>query len=161
MTIPYFCTFLIIPPLKKSWKFIWINLNFHHARNVCTKFDWNWPDVSFKKIFFFQYTNTHYKNSFPSCPPPWSSRTIICTSLNLHYFRKLSCKYELFWLCGSQGKKNSMISPNFCIFMSISPLKRIWTFIWTIQNSLYPRMICTKFDWNWLAGSGKYFFFRY
>jgi hypothetical protein len=42
--------------------------------------------------------------------------------------------------------------------MIFSPLKRTWPFIWTIQNSLYPRMICTKFDWNWPAGSGERFF---
>jgi hypothetical protein len=36
-------------------------------------------------------------------PPSWPSGTIICTSLNLHYVRKLSCKYDLFWLSGSQG----------------------------------------------------------
>ena len=27
--------------------------------------------------------------------------TMVCTNLNLHYIRKLSCKYELFWLSGS------------------------------------------------------------
>ena len=31
----------------------------------------------------------------------------------------------------------------------ISPWKRVWPFIWTNLNSLYPRMICAKFDWNW------------
>jgi hypothetical protein len=40
----HFCDYL---PLKRTWAFIWINLNFHHARNVCSKFDWNWPNVSF------------------------------------------------------------------------------------------------------------------
>jgi hypothetical protein len=33
----------------------------------------------------------------------------------------------------------------------ISPLKRTWPFIW--RNSLHPRIICTKFDWIWPAGS--------
>jgi hypothetical protein len=28
----------------------------------------------------------------------------------------------------------------------ISPLKRTWPFIWTIYNSLYPRIIYAKFD---------------
>jgi hypothetical protein len=54
-----------------------------------------------------------------------------------------------------------MTLPNFCIFLIISPLKRTSPFIWTIWNSLYPRMICIKFDWNWLAGSGEDFCFRY
>jgi hypothetical protein len=40
------------------------------------------------------------------------------------------------------------------IFAIISALKRAWSFIWTM-NFLYPRMICTKLDWNWLPGSGE------
>jgi hypothetical protein len=43
----------------------------------------------------------------------------------------------------------------FTFFVIISPLKRTWHFIWTNLNSLHPRIICTKFDWIWLAGSGK------
>jgi hypothetical protein len=61
---------------------------------------------------------------------PWPSATILCISLNLHYVRKLSCIHDLFWLSGSKGKKFSMTSPNFCICMIISPLKRTWPFIW-------------------------------
>jgi hypothetical protein len=41
------------------------------------------------------------------------------------------------------------------IFAIISHLKRTWPFIWFLLNSLYPRMICTKFHWNWSAGSGE------
>jgi hypothetical protein len=37
----------------------------------------------------------------------------------------------------------------------ISPLKRTWLFIWTNLNSFHPRIICTKFDWFWSAGSGE------
>ena len=29
-----------------------------------------------------------------------------------------------------------------------------WFFICTNLNSLYPRMLCAKFDWNWPSGSG-------
>jgi hypothetical protein len=106
------------------------------------------------KRFFQIYTNAKIVSLLVS--PTLTPGTIICTSLNLHYVRKRSCKYELFGLSGSQGKKNSMTTPNFCIF--IYPLKRTWPFIWTTDNSLYPRMICTKFDWNWPAGSGEDFF---
>jgi hypothetical protein len=35
----------------------------------------------------------------------------------------------------------------------ILPMKRTWPFIWT--NSLHPKIICTKFDWFWPAGSEK------
>jgi hypothetical protein len=43
--------------------------------------------------------------------------------------------------------------PHFYIFVIISPLKRTWPFIWTNLNSLHPRIVCTKFDWIWPAGS--------
>ena len=85
---------------------------------------------------------------------------MVCTNLNLHYIGKLYCKYELFWLSGSGGEDFYMTPPHFCIFEIISPLKRTWPFIWTIQNSLYPRIIYDKFDWNWPAGSGEDFFFN-
>jgi hypothetical protein len=39
------------------------------------------------------------------------------------------------------------------IFVIISPLNRTWPFICTNLNSLHPRIICTKFDWIWPAGS--------
>jgi hypothetical protein len=55
------------------------------------------------------------------CPPTWPSGTIICTSLNLHYIRKLSCNSELLWLSSSQGKKNQWLCQFFCIFMITSP----------------------------------------
>jgi hypothetical protein len=41
-------------------------------------------------------------------------------------------------------------------FTIISPWT--WPFIWTIYNSLHQKMICMKFDWNWLAGSGEDFY---
>jgi hypothetical protein len=40
------------------------------------------------------------KYAFPYCGPSRPPGTMIWTNLNLHYIRKLSCKYELFWLCG-------------------------------------------------------------
>jgi hypothetical protein len=46
------------------------------------------------------------------------------------------------------------------LFVIISPLKKTWPFIWIHLNSLYLRMICTKFDRNWLAGSGEQDFFK-
>jgi hypothetical protein len=62
-----------------------------------------------------------------------------------------------------------MTPPHFDIYVIISPLKRTWLFIGTNLNSLYPRIICSKFDWIWPAGSGEdflkdfsvFFLFRY
>jgi hypothetical protein len=49
----------------------------------------------------------------------------------------------------------------FFIVVLVSPLNRTWPFIWTIMNSLYLRMICKQFHWNWSAGSGEDFFFNF
>ena len=49
----------------------------------------------------------------------------------------------------------------FCFFVIISPCKRVWSLICINLNSLYPRMNCVKFGWNWPSGSGgKIFEFR-
>jgi hypothetical protein len=48
--------------------------------------------------------------------------------LNKLESRKLSCKYELFSLCGS-GEENFLNAPTpFLYFYDISPLKRTWPF---------------------------------
>ena len=39
--------------------------------------------------------------------------------------------------------------------------KRAWLFIWRNMNSLYPKMICGKFGWNWSSSSGEDFFFKF
>ena len=51
-----------------------------------------------------------------------------------------------------------MTPPDFYIFVIISPLKRTWPFISTNLNSLYPMIICIKYDWIRPAGSGEEFF---
>jgi hypothetical protein len=40
---------------------------------------------------------------------------MIWRNLNLHYIRKLSCKYDLFWLSGS-GEKNFLKKPTPCLY---------------------------------------------
>jgi hypothetical protein len=53
-----------------------------------------------------------------------------------------------------------MTPPHFYIFVIISPLRGVWTLIWTNLNFLHPRMICTKFDWIWPSSSGEEDFFK-
>ena len=47
--------------------------------------------------------------------------------------------------------------PNILFTLLVSsPLgKGEWPFIWTKLNPHYPRMLCTKFSWNWSCGSGE------
>ena len=42
----------------------------------------------------------------------------------------------------------------FHYFAIISPWKRAGPFILTNLNPLHPIMLCAKFGWNWLSGSG-------
>jgi hypothetical protein len=54
------------------------------------------------------------------------------------------------------------MTPSFSyISVIISCLNRAWPFIWTNLNSLHQRIICTKFDWSWLAGSGEQDFSKF
>jgi hypothetical protein len=51
-----------------------------------------------KKIYF---NISICKYGFPYCGPSRPPGTMMWTILNLHYIRKLSYKYDLFWLTGS------------------------------------------------------------
>ena len=42
----------------------------------------------------------------------------------------------------------------------ISPMRRVWPFIWTNLNPLHPRMLCAKFGWSWTSGSGWRIIFK-
>jgi hypothetical protein len=63
MTPSHFYIFVIISPLKRTWPFIWTNLNSLHPTIVCTKFDWIWPagsEEDFKKNFCVFLLFRHY-----------------------------------------------------------------------------------------------------
>ena len=49
----------------------------------------------------------------------------------------------------------SISSIYFHYFVIISPWKRAGPIFWTNLNPLHPRMLCAKFGWNWLCGSGE------
>jgi hypothetical protein len=112
----------------------------------------------FWRRFFFNINTCKY--GFPYCVPTRPPGTMMWTILNQHYIRKLLSKWPIlaqwFW-----RKIIIWPPPQFCIFVIISALKKTWPFIWTIYNFLYPRMICTKFDWNWPAVLEKVFFSIY
>jgi hypothetical protein len=52
-----------------------------------------------EKIFVFNINISEY--GFPYCGPSQPLGTMISRNVNLHCIRKLSCKYDLFWLSGS------------------------------------------------------------
>jgi hypothetical protein len=57
------------------------------------------------------------KYGFPYCGPSQPPGTMIWINLNLHYIRKLSCKYELFWFFGSWEEDFYMTPPHFCNYL--------------------------------------------
>ena len=42
----FFCYYVIISYLERTWPFFWTNLNPHHPKMLCAKFGWNWPSGS-------------------------------------------------------------------------------------------------------------------
>jgi hypothetical protein len=75
--------------------------------------------------------------------------------MNLHYIRKLSCKYDLLWLSGS-GEDFQMTPPHFCIFVIVSPSKRTLPF--DLNNLEFP---LPKYDLYQLgAGANIHVFWK-
>jgi hypothetical protein len=63
-----------------------------------------------EKVLFFNINTCKY--GFPYCGPSRHPWTMMWKILYLHYMyiRKLSCKYDLFWLSGSVEKKKEIIN---------------------------------------------------
>jgi hypothetical protein len=120
-------------------------LNSLHARIICIRFEIGW--LVLEKTFSNISVS---KNAFPNCCPKfWPPGTMILINFNLHYIRKPSCKFDLFWPRDFE-KKFKWSHP---IFVIIFPLKMAWSFICTNLNSHYAKMIFNEFDWNWQGSS--------
>ena len=74
----HFCNY---PPLKRTWTFIWINLNSHHA--LCLYQVWLKLACCFWRRFFFNTNISEY--GFPNYGPSRHPGTMISRNLNLHY----------------------------------------------------------------------------
>ena len=154
---PNFNFFVIISPLKKTWPFIWTDLNPLYSRMISIKFDsmlaqWFWRrrflnDPTPILHFFFVIISTLKRT--------WS---FIWTNLYPLHPRMICIQLHSIWPSGSGEKNIKCLRPNFTFFVIISPLKRTWPFIWTNLNPLHLKMICTKFDWIWPNCSGEHDF---
>ena len=137
--------------MRIYWFFIWRNLNPLHSKMLCAKFGWNLlsgsgeEDLNFVNVFSL-FRNYH----------PWKKvGPFIWTNLNPLHPRMLCAKFRWNWPSCS-GEEDFLISSMyFRYFIIISPWKRAGPFFWTNLNPLYPRMLCAKFGWNWLSGSGE------
>ena len=61
-------------------------------------------------------------------------------------------------------RKTVQINKHIWIYHNVDKVKKktimnlmrvYWFFIWTNLNPLHPRILCAKFGWNWLSGSGE------
>jgi hypothetical protein len=100
-----------------------------------------WLKLARTFILKDSFQSTNAKIVSPLSPRSWPSGTIICTILNLHYARKLSCKYELFWLNGSQGKQNDDL------------VKFLWLFLLWRGNGLLFVQFRIAFTQGWFVSS--------
>ena len=79
----------------------------------------------------------------------------IWRNLNPYYWRMLVRRLIEIGSVVLEKRNFSILSMYFRYFLIISPWKRAEPFIWINLNSLHPRMLCAKFGWNWLSGSGE------
>jgi hypothetical protein len=94
MTPPHFYTFVIISPLKRTWPFIWTNLNSLHPRIMCTKFDWIWPAGS-EEEDFLKFSMYFY--SFAIISPWRGAIQFLWTNLNPLHSRMICAKSGYNW----------------------------------------------------------------
>ena len=83
----------------------------------------------------------------------------------VHHFNKLESpspkvmmhcdKFGWNWLSGYGEEDVSISWMYFHYFVITTPWKREGSFTWINLNPLHPRMLCAKFGWNWLSGSGE------
>ena len=146
----HFHNFVIIPQSKRVWFFIW---NLIHPRMLwtCTKFCWNWPTGS-RVIFFIKSLLMNF--CCFSIISPCKRWTPCFNKLESPSSKDVLCQVWLkltnwFW----RGRIFNFINI-FSLFCNHLPLEKDVVLYLNKLNSLYPRMLCTKFNWKWPSGSG-------
>ena len=145
----YFRYFLIISPWKRTWSFIWTNLNLFQLKMHCAKFGWNRLSGSGKEDFLISSVYFRY---FLIISPWKRAWPIIWTKLNPLHTRMFCASLVEIRSVVLEKKIFLNLSMYFRYFVIISLWKRARLFIWTQLNPLYPRMPCAKFGWILLSG---------
>ena len=85
--------------------------------------------------------------------------------LQLNILESTSTKYALcqIWLKLAKWFWKNIWKFHQCIFTILKsfPLRKVGPFLLTELNPLHPRIICTKFGWNWPTGSGEDNFLKF
>ena len=142
----YFRYFVIISPWKKAWPFIcpsleddmwqvWLKLAHWFCRRRLLKFVNVFPLILISLLG--KGGDFHLKK------------------LKSPSLKDALCNVWWNWPTGSVEEDFKILSMYFRYFVIISPWKRAGSFIWTNLNPLHPRMLCAKFGWKWLSGSGE------
>ena len=105
----------------------------------------------FKSINIWFYIITLIKRRKNPLSPFWELNGPYLSNLKSLSPKDALCK---LWLILAQWFWRRRFL-NLINFVIISSWKRAWPFIWTNLNSLHPRMLCSKFGWNWPGGSGE------
>ena len=143
-------------PLQKKSVPIWTKLNPLHPRMICATFgwfkisQWFWRRILLNFDNFFVCVFLYYLLLKKGV-------ALRLKNLNLIHPRTLCAKCGWNWPSCSAVfifKKYFNVPIDISLFF---PLKKGGSFIWTKLNSLYPRILCVKFIWNWLSDFGEDF----
>ena len=125
------------------------------SKDACAKIGWNWLSGSWEEDFLI---SSMYFRYFVIVSPWKRLGPFIWTNFNPLNPKMLCAKFCWNWPSVLEKKIFLISSMYFRYFVIISPWKRTGPFIWTNLNPLHPRMLCAKFGWYWLSGSGEEFF---
>ena len=129
-------------------------LNPLHSRMLCAKFGWNWSIGSGKEDFF-NFVNLNVFSLYHSIYHLPLEKGV---DLNFNKIETPSNKdvFYQIWLklakCFWRIRFLNFFNVN-SLFRNYLPLTGPWPFISTNLNSLYSRILCAKFGWNWSSAS--------
>jgi hypothetical protein len=111
-----------------------------------------------KGVLFFFNINT-CKMVFPimSSSDHWGPKFVKTWIYTIQESFFVNLSFLALWFVRRIFLNGHTLFLDFCDYL---PFKRTWPLTCTVLNSLFLRMICTNFDWNWPAGSREEFFFK-
>ena len=128
------------------------------SKNACAKIDWNWLSGSGEEEFNFVNVFSLFRNYLPLenggalyldnliSPSPKDALCQVWLKLAQWFWRRRFFNFvNVFFPTISY----------ICNYLALEKGGALHL------NTLYPRMLCAKFGWNWLSGSGEEEFFNF
>ena len=120
-------------------------------RMLCAKFGWNWLSGSGEEDFLIFSMYFHY---FVIISPWKRAEHFIWKNLNTLHPRMLCAKFSWNWISGFRRRFLNFLNV-FSPFRNYLALEKGGAFHLIIIESRYPRMLCAKFNWNWISVQEK------